>query len=381
MSQSSALVEDDPLSGKVPSAFLSELQLMPTVASPQMSDTSAEEIGLPSLFSDVDLPKDQEIDAVFDSWQSSNQERRQSNDTQFSLATTESTMLSNDSEGGPTPAQILVLRKENQLLAAERDVALQKIQQLTAMPLTTVDLIIKGKVDYLRMNKRSDFELVNCLVSIISQEQFNLNVSPGDMFTIANDMFGVHVLVKAIGLKELEVRIVDSLVSFGIFKSMQTGARKVWRPILEDLPRVATNEFGHYLIKRFLGLEPMFHAAIFTASMFNALAHSILTSYPPLATNYYGVRFVETVIDSNRLLQRANAIKYLNSLCSQKDGRIPAIVDVANSSVGRGHLQFVLRHMPRHGDGGLMGRVRSTCRQFQTTLRNSQSGNELLRRL
>jgi hypothetical protein len=75
-----------------------------------------------------------------------------------------------------------------------------------------------------------------------------------------------------------------------------------------------------YLIKRFLGLEPMFHAAIFTASMFNTLSHAILTSYPPLATNYYGVRFVETVIDSNRLLQRSNAIKYLNSLCSQKDG-------------------------------------------------------------
>ncbi|BEI88280.1 uncharacterized protein CcaverHIS019_0109980 [Cutaneotrichosporon cavernicola] len=330
---------------------------------------------------------------------------------------------SGDSNTGDNHAEILALRKHNQLLVAERDMAIQKIQQLTAMPLTTVDLIIKGKVDYLRMNKRSDFELVNCLVSTISQEQFNLNIPPKglkeatitlgqkslgqpkfavytqylvkmiteqakslcltsngnhlcqqllekcdsedklnfikqieeDMFAIANDMFGVHVLVKAIGVRELE--------------------------ILEDLPRVATNEFGHYLIKRFLGLEPMFHAAIFTASMFNALAHSILTCYPPLATNYYGVRFVETVIDSNRLLQRANAIKYLNSLCSQKDGRIPAIVDVANSSVGRGHLQFVLRHMPRHGDGGLMSRVRSTCRQFQTTLRNSQSGNELLRRL
>jgi hypothetical protein len=41
-----------------------------------------------------------------------------------------------------------------------------------------VDLIIKGKVDYIRMNKRSDFELVNSLVSTISQEQFNLNISP-----------------------------------------------------------------------------------------------------------------------------------------------------------------------------------------------------------
>ncbi|KLT41556.1 ARM repeat-containing protein [Cutaneotrichosporon oleaginosum] len=462
---------------------------------------------------------------------------------------------------------MLVLREENELLRAERDIALQKIQQLTAMlancvvtpaqiaptrsqfnsldlllppyhqnedprqsatlpphlyqtsnpfpstaildPLTAVDLILKGKVDYVRMNKRSDFEVVNSLVSTISQEQFNLNMPPKglkeatitlgkflgqpksplytqymvkiiteaakslcltsngnylcqqllekcnsedklsfikqiekDMFAIANDMFGVHVLVKAVGIKELEVasvqvcadsqaHIVAAMVSYGIYESLQTGARKVWRPylskcraageteifekikgdmtghwadlavssqhgtisvqqmfegcatqdILEDLCRVATNEFGHYLIKRFLGLEPMFHAAIFTGPMFNALCNAILTSYPPLATNYYGVRFVETVIDSNRILQRPNAIKYLNSLCSQKDGRIPAIVEVANSSVGRGHLQFVLRHMPRHGDGGLMGRVRSTCRQFQTTLRNSQSGNELLRRL
>ncbi|BEJ17455.1 hypothetical protein CspHIS471_0608560 [Cutaneotrichosporon sp. HIS471] len=350
---------------------------------------------------------------------------------------------SGDSNTGDNHAEILALRKDNQLLVAERDMAVQKIQQLTAMPLTTVDLIIKGKVDYLRMNKRSDFELVNCLVSTISQEQFNLNIPPKglkeatitlgkslgqpkfavytqymvkmitelakslcltsngnhlcqqllekcdsedklnfikqieeDMFAIANDMFGVHVLVKAIGVRELEVQLINTVLMMRLVSSTDLS-----RMILEDLPRVATNEFGHYLIKRFLGLEPMFHAAIFTASMFNALAHSILTSYPPLATNYYGVRFVETVIDSNRLLQRANAIKYLNSLCSQKDGRIPAIVDVANSSVGRGHLQFVLRHMPRHGDGGLMSRVRSTCRQFQTTLRNSQSGNELLRRL
>ncbi|BEI96052.1 hypothetical protein CcaverHIS631_0110010 [Cutaneotrichosporon cavernicola] len=381
---------------------------------------------------------------------------------------------SGDSNTGDNHAEILALRKHNQLLVAERDMAIQKIQQLTAMPLTTVDLIIKGKVDYLRMNKRSDFELVNCLVSTISQEQFNLNIPPKglkeatitlgkslgqpkfavytqylvkmiteqakslcltsngnhlcqqllekcdsedklnfikqieeDMFAIANDMFGVHVLVKAIGVRELEyLSKCRTSGDTGIFDKIKTDMTGSWADlavssqhgtislqqmfegcatqdlvILEDLPRVATNEFGHYLIKRFLGLEPMFHAAIFTASMFNALAHSILTCYPPLATNYYGVRFVETVIDSNRLLQRANAIKYLNSLCSQKDGRIPAIVDVANSSVGRGHLQFVLRHMPRHGDGGLMSRVRSTCRQFQTTLRNSQSGNELLRRL
>jgi hypothetical protein len=62
------------------------------------------------------------------------------------------------------------------------------------------------------------------------------------MFAIANDMFGVHVLVKAVGVRELEVRpihgladsqarIVDTLVSYGIYNSMQTGARKVWRPV------------------------------------------------------------------------------------------------------------------------------------------------------
>lgn len=59
---------------------------------------------------------------------------------------------------------------------------------------------------------------------------------------IANNKFGAHVLVKATSVKELEVnrelckadgqeRISDALFKYGVFESMQTGARKVWRPV------------------------------------------------------------------------------------------------------------------------------------------------------
>lgn len=68
-----------------------------------------------------------------------------------------------------------------------------------------------------------------------------------DVVSIANNKFGAHVLVKAVGIKELEVSsgtgcksdtsqglISDALIKYGIFESMQTGARKVWRPVSED---------------------------------------------------------------------------------------------------------------------------------------------------
>lgn len=87
----------------------------------------------------------------------------------------------------------------------------------------------------------------------------------------------------------------------------------------------------------------------FSEPMIKSVSHAILTAYPPLATNHHGVQFVEFVIGLNRILQRTTIAKYLESLCAQHEGyggcectdgrRTPAIVAVANSSVGRGHLR------------------------------------------
>ncbi|WOO77662.1 Meiotic coiled-coil protein 2 [Vanrija pseudolonga] len=372
----------------------------------------------------------------------------------------------------------------------------------------TVDLILSGKLDYMRMDPRSEHDLIRPLVwTIAHQEPKNntqaatlkiaanalgsrlgqprsmpithylisvilewakplcftsngnylcqqlldkgttedkinfIKVIENDVVPIANNKFGAHVLVKAVGVKELEGLISAALLKYGIYESMQTGARKVWRPylckcrshnqteifdkiketmkgrwadlavsnengsisvqqifegcanqdlidacfheasyisgvitdiqILEDISRVANNQFGHFAINKLLNFHETF---------IKPVSHAILTAYPPLATNHHGVQFVEFVISSNRIQQRNNIVKYIESLCSQKDGRTPAMVPVANSSVGRGHLQSILRQVPP-GERALMSRVHNTCRQFQTTLRNSQSGNELLRSL
>jgi hypothetical protein len=58
----------------------------------------------------------------------------------------------------------------------------------------------------------------------------------------------------------------------------------------------------------------------FHETFIKPVSHAILTAYPPLATNHHGVQFVEFVISSNRILQRNNIVKYIESLCSQKDG-------------------------------------------------------------
>lgn len=54
--------------------------------------------------------------------------------------------------------------------------------------------------------------------------------------------------------------------------------------------------------------------------MIKGVSHAILTAYPPLATNHHGVQFVEFVLSSNRVLQRSNIAKYIDGLCSQKEG-------------------------------------------------------------
>lgn len=54
--------------------------------------------------------------------------------------------------------------------------------------------------------------------------------------------------------------------------------------------------------------------------MIKGVSHAILTAYPPLATNHHGVQFVEFVLSSSRILQRNNIVKYIEGLCSQKEG-------------------------------------------------------------
>lgn len=54
--------------------------------------------------------------------------------------------------------------------------------------------------------------------------------------------------------------------------------------------------------------------------MIKGVSHAILTAYPPLATNHHGVQFVEFVLGSSRILQRNNIVKYIEGLCSQKEG-------------------------------------------------------------
>jgi hypothetical protein len=67
-----------------------------------------------------------------------------------------------------------------------------------------------------------------------------------DILDIAKDKFGTHVLCKAIMMKDLEVSqpcsrwtklmtlkkpILDTLLEIGVFDSLKTGARKLWREV------------------------------------------------------------------------------------------------------------------------------------------------------
>ncbi|WVR08269.1 hypothetical protein IAU60_005316 [Kwoniella sp. DSM 27419] len=243
-----------------------------------------------------------------------------------------------------------------------------------------------------------------------------------DIVPIASDKFGTHVLCKAIAIKELEDTISEALIKFGIFDSMRTGARRLWREYLEkcrqakqldifhkineamqgrwaalacvnehgsiavqqifevfgspdlmqpcfkeliaDIARVANNQFGHFVVTKLIGYP----------NLYRPTCDAILTSYPPVATSHHGVNFAKIALTEGG---RGSMVKYVEAICSFEDGRTPGIVAIATSSIGKAHLIFVLSCLTPAEHV----RVRHTCRAYSTTLRNSQSGNDLLRSL
>ncbi|KAK4685781.1 hypothetical protein P7C73_g4358, partial [Tremellales sp. Uapishka_1] len=239
-----------------------------------------------------------------------------------------------------------------------------------------------------------------------------------DIVDIASDKFGTHVLCKAVGSKELEEVISEALLKFGLFESMKTGARRLWREYLEkcrqarsheifqiinqdmkghwaelactnehgsiscqqvfevfgsqelmvrpfrgkkqaaltnkqdpcfnevrlasardtspngvqilgDISQIANNQYGHFLISKLIGY-PNFH---------KATCDAILSAYPPVATTHHGVNFVKIALMDGG---RASIVKYVDTICTYEEGRTPGIVAIATSSIGRGHLTFVL---------------------------------------
>ncbi|WWC95335.1 hypothetical protein V866_002197 [Kwoniella sp. B9012] len=243
-----------------------------------------------------------------------------------------------------------------------------------------------------------------------------------DIVPIASDKFGTHVLCKAILTKELEEPISNALIKFGIFESMTTGARRLWREYLEkcrqarqfeiftkineemagrwselacfnehgsiavqqvfevfgcqdlmepcfkeilaDIARISNNQFGHFAITKLIGYPQLYRRT----------CEAILTSYPPVAVTHHGVNFAKIALTEGG---RGSIVKYVDAICSHDDGRTPGIVAIATSSIGKAHLTFVLSCLTPAEHV----RVRQTCRAFSTTLRNSQSGNDLLRSL
>ncbi|OCF37056.1 hypothetical protein I316_00961 [Kwoniella heveanensis BCC8398] len=218
-----------------------------------------------------------------------------------------------------------------------------------------------------------------------------------DIVPIASDKFGTHVLCKAVTVRELEAPIAEALIKFGIFDSMRTGARRLWREYLEkcrqgrqfdifyrinevmagkwsdlacinellaDIARVANNQFGHFVVTKLIGYP----------NLYRATCEAILTSYPPVATTHHGVNFAKIALTEGG---RGSIMKYIDAICSHDQGRTPGIVAIATSSIGKAHLTFVLSCLTPSEHV----RVRQTCRAYSTTLRNSQSGNDLLRSL
>nr|XP_031859038.1 uncharacterized protein CI109_005544 [Kwoniella shandongensis]KAA5526110.1 hypothetical protein CI109_005544 [Kwoniella shandongensis] len=257
--------------------------------------------------------------------------------------------------------------------------------------------------------------------SVDDKEAFIKEVEE-DMVPIASDKFGTHVLCKAIAMKELEEPISEALIKYGIFDSMKTGARRLWREYLEkcrqakqleifqkineemsgrwaelacnnehgsiavqqvfevygsqelmqpcfrelldDIARVANNQYGHFVVTKLIGYP----------HLYKQTCDAILMSYPPVATTHHGVNFAKIALTEGG---RGSIVKYVDAICAHDDGRTPGIVAIATSSIGKAHLTFVLTCLTPAEHA----RIRQTCRAYSTTLRNSQSGNDLLRSL
>ncbi|WVQ84329.1 hypothetical protein IAT38_006481 [Cryptococcus sp. DSM 104549] len=247
-----------------------------------------------------------------------------------------------------------------------------------------------------------------------------------DIVPIANNKFGTHVLCKAINVKDLEEPISAALFGYGVFESMKTGARRLWREylekcrqcksfgvfrkvndamegrwadlacvnehgsiavqqvfevygspelmapcfeeLLENISYIANNQFGHFVLTKLVGHPNLY------PHLFHQTCDAIITAYPPVAVTHHGVNFAKIALTEGG---HAGFVRYVEAICSDEDGRTPGIVTIATSSIGKAHLTFVISCLSPTENL----KVRQTCRAYCTTLRNSQSGNDLLRSL
>ncbi|ODN83062.1 hypothetical protein L202_01287 [Cryptococcus amylolentus CBS 6039] len=218
-----------------------------------------------------------------------------------------------------------------------------------------------------------------------------------DIVPIASNKFGTHVLCKAINLKELEEPVAEALFKHGAFESMQTGTRRLWREylekcrqakkldvfdkinlemagrwaqlacvneIVENISMVSNNQYGHFVVTKLVSFP----------SFYKQTCEAIINSYPPVATTHHGVNLAKIALTEGG---RASFARYVEAICKQDEGRTPGIVTIATSSIGKAHLTFVLSCLTPSEHI----RIRTTCRAYCITLRNCQSGNDLLRAL
>nr|ODN82399.1 hypothetical protein L203_05493 [Cryptococcus depauperatus CBS 7841] len=256
----------------------------------------------------------------------------------------------------------------------------------------------------------------------VPDKQVFLKQIHDEIVPIASNKFGTHVLCKAINLKELEEPVSEALFQYGVYESMQTGGRRLWREYLEkcrqsksfevfervnkemeyrwadlacvnehgsisvqqvfevfgsqelmmpcfdeilrNIAHISNNQFGHFVVTKLISYP----------ALYKTTCEAILTSYPPVATTHHGVNLAKIALNEGG---RSSFVKYLDAICRYDDGRTPGIVTIATSSIGKAHLTFLMSCLtaPEHT------RLRSTCRAYSTTLRNCQSGNDLLRTL
>ncbi|UOH80193.1 hypothetical protein LQV05_002842 [Cryptococcus neoformans] len=80
-----------------------------------------------------------------------------------------------------------------------------------------------------------------------------LNQISDDIVPIASNKFGTHVLCKAINLKELEEPVAGALFRYGVYESMQTGARRLWREYLEKCRQARNSDIFQKVNREMVG--------------------------------------------------------------------------------------------------------------------------------
>ncbi|TYJ55223.1 hypothetical protein B9479_004053 [Cryptococcus floricola] len=256
----------------------------------------------------------------------------------------------------------------------------------------------------------------------LSDKKAFLDMIWHDIVPIASNKFGTHVLCKAINLKELEEPVAEALFKHGAFDSMQTGTRRLWREylekcrqakkldvfdkinlemagrwadlacvnehgsisvqqvfevfgnydlmipcfqeIVENISMVSNNQYGHFVVTKLVSFP----------SFYKQTCEAIIDAYPPVATTHHGVNLAKIALTEGG---RASFARYVEAICKQDEGRTPGIVTIATSSIGKAHLTFVLSCLTPSEHI----RIRNTSRAYCITLRNCQSGNDLLRAL